>query len=206
MCIPSSSSGTFWAGWRVSLVENLSQGVCMPARTSRLAPRTFATLGVVCALLILTACSGGGTSGRGSQDTSSGGAASFTGTTLEGASFDSSALDGQPAVLWFWAPWCTVCRAEAPDVAAVAEEFSADVTFVGIAGRGEVGPMRQFVADTGTGGFEHVSDVDGTLWQQFGVVSQPSFVFVDSSGQTTLVPSGLSADELRQMTKSLLSS
>jgi len=66
--------------------------------------------------------------------------------------------------------------------------------------------MRQFVADTGTGGFQHVSDVDGALWQKFGVVSQPSFVLIDDSGHTELVPSGLSGDDLRRMTQSLLTS
>ncbi len=87
---------------------------------------------------------------------------------------------------------------------AVAAQFADEVTFVGIPGRGQVGPMRQFVADTGTSSFEHVSDVDGSLWQKFGIVSQPSFVFISSSGQTELVPSGLSADGLRQRVQSLL--
>lgn len=178
----------------------------MSKQPSRRARHTLATIVVACALLVLTACSGGGTSGGDGSGTSSAGEASFTGTTLEGVSFDSSVLAGKPAVLWFWAPWCTVCRAEAPDVAAVAEEFADEVSFVGIPGRGEVGPMRQFVDDTGTGGFQHVSDVDGALWQQFGVVSQPSFVFIDGSGHTELVPSGLSGNDLRRMTQSLLTS
>jgi thiol-disulfide isomerase/thioredoxin len=178
----------------------------MTDQPTRIRPRTLATVIVACALLVLTACSSGGASGGDGQDASSEAAMQFTGKTLEGASFDSAALAGKPSVLWFWAPWCTVCRAEAPDVAAVAAEFSDDVTFIGVPGRGEVGPMRQFVADTGTGGFKHVSDVDGTLWKQFGVVSQPSFVFIDASGQTELVPSGLSGDDLRRMTKSLVTS
>ncbi len=178
----------------------------MSKQPSRRTRHTLATIGVACALIVLTACSGGGTSGGQGSGTSTGGVASFSGTTLEGASFDSASLGGKPAVLWFWAPWCTVCRAEAPDVAAISAEFAGRVTFVGIPGRGEVGPMRQFVADTGTGGFQHVSDVSGALWQQFGVVSQPSFVFIDGSGQAELVPSGLSADDLRRKTQSLLTS
>ena len=43
---------------------------------------------------------------------------SFTAETIEGASFDGSSLAGKDAVLWFWAPWCTECRREAPFVAA----------------------------------------------------------------------------------------
>lgn len=178
----------------------------MPVRLVRLMPRMVATLVVACALLILTACSGGGASGGGGQGGSAAASLEFTGTTLDGSSFDSSTLSGKPAVLWFWAPWCTVCRAEAPDVSAVAADFADQVTFVGIAGRGEVGSMRQFVAETDTGGFEHLADVDGSLWQHFGVVAQPAFVFIDASGHTELVPSGLSAGDLRKMTQSLLTS
>ena len=37
----------------------------------------------------------------------------FTGTTLSGAPFDGASLQGKPAVLWFWTPWCPFCNAEA---------------------------------------------------------------------------------------------
>jgi hypothetical protein len=38
----------------------------------------------------------------------------FTGTTLSGGTFNGSSLQGKPAVLWFWTPWCPFCNAEAP--------------------------------------------------------------------------------------------
>ena len=40
----------------------------------------------------------------------------FTGTTLSGAPFNGAGLQGKPAVLWFWAPFCPFCNAEAPGV------------------------------------------------------------------------------------------
>lgn len=46
-------------------------------------------------------------------------------TTLAGEPFDASTVADRPVVLWFWAPWCTVCRAEAPDIAEVAAELEA---------------------------------------------------------------------------------
>ena len=40
----------------------------------------------------------------------------FTGTSLSGAPFNGASLQGKPAVLWFWTPWCPFCNAEAPSV------------------------------------------------------------------------------------------
>lgn len=97
-----------------------------------------------------------------------------------------------------------MCRAEAPDVARVADELAGEVRFVGIAGRGPVPDMQEFVSDTGTDGFTHVADSDGTLWTQFGVVSQPSFVFVSADGSAERVTGGLDAGQLRQAAESLV--
>ena len=44
----------------------------------------------------------------------------FTGTTVTGAPFNGSSLQGKPAVLWFWTPWCPFCNQEAPSVSQVA--------------------------------------------------------------------------------------
>ncbi len=127
------------------------------------------------------------------------GALEFSGTTLDGAPLDVATLAGTPVVLWFWAPWCTICRAEAPDVAEVAAEYDGRVTLLGVPGRGEVEAMRGFVADTGTEAITHVVDADGALWNRFGVVSQPAFVFVDRSGAVERFAGSLEGDDLRAM-------
>ena len=57
--------------------------------------------------------------------------------------------------------------------------------------------MRGFVSATGTDAITHVADVDGTLWTRFGVVSQPSFVFVDRSGAAQSYAGSLDAEQLR---------
>jgi thiol-disulfide isomerase/thioredoxin len=100
-------------------------------------------------------------------------------------------------VLWFWAPWCTICRVEGPDVAAVAAELQGDVTFLGVPRRGAADAMRSFVDDTGTAALQHLVDVDGTLWQRFRVVNQPSFAFVGPDGSVELFAGALGADGLR---------
>jgi len=165
----------------------------LPAR------RSLAVLVALVALLALAGCGSGSSGGSAlAADTTA-----FAGTTLKGASFDSVEDEGKPQVLWFWAPWCTVCRAESPDVADVAASFDGTVDFVGIPGRGKLPEMRTFVMETGTGGFTHVSDVDGSLWQQFGITSQPSFVFIDSDGHGTRVVGKLDAADLRSRVQRL---
>ena len=78
----------------------------------------------------------------------------FTAETVTGAHFDGASLSGKPAVLWFWAPWCPVCRRGAEGVNAAAVELGDSVTFVGVAGlSGSVDEMRAFVDDTDVQGF-----------------------------------------------------
>lgn len=130
----------------------------------------------------------------------------FTAATVEGGDLDVAALAGEPTVFWFWAPWCTVCRGEAPSVSQVAEDLDGDVTFVGVAGLGETDAMEQFVDDTGVTGFEHVIDADGSIWNGFGVVSQPSYVFVDADGETETVVGALGAEGLEDASRALIDS
>jgi thiol-disulfide isomerase/thioredoxin len=133
----------------------------------------------------------------GPGDPAPSGVLDFAGTTLGGAELDVATLTGSPVVLWFWAPWCTICRVEGPDVAEVAAEFDGRVTVLGVPGRGPVDAMQDFVADTGTRGLVHVVDPDGAIWNRFGVVSQPAFVFVDRSGAARIFSGSLGPDALR---------
>lgn len=159
-------------------------------------PTRRALLIVVAALAFaLSACS---------SPASARAALEFGGPTVDGGRFEAASLTGKPAVLWFWAPWCSVCRAEGPGVAAVAHEFEGRVAFVGVPGLGQVPDMKTFVGDTGTGAFTHVVDADGALWQRFGVVAQPAFAFVGADGTVRTVAGGMDADSLRQATGALL--
>lgn len=129
----------------------------------------------------------------------------FTAATLAGPELDVSRLAGEPVVLWFWTPWCTICRVEGPDVADVAADLHGDVTFLGVPGRGSAADMRSFVHDTGTGSLQHLVDVDGSLWQRFRVVNQPSFAFVGADGSVEVFAGALGAEQLRVRASALSS-
>lgn len=149
--------------------------------------------------LVLAACGGGdGGGGDGSAGTvaPADGPPAFSAATLAGDEVDSASFAGSPTVLWFWAPWCTICRAEAPDVAEVTEAFAGEVALYGVAGRGEVPAMEEFVSDTGTGGITHVVDDDGSIWTDYGVAAQPAFAFISAEGEVEVFVGSLSRDDL----------
>ncbi len=115
----------------------------------------------------------------------------FTGTTLSGAPFNGSSLQGKPAVLWFWTPWCPFCNQEAPNVSRVAAA-NPDVTFVGVAARSDVGAMQNFVSKYNLN-FTNLDDADGSIWARFNVPWQPAYLFVKPDGSSTFVNNPTSA-------------
>ncbi|MFT7869089.1 MULTISPECIES: redoxin domain-containing protein [Amycolatopsis] len=122
----------------------------------------------------------------------------FTAQTVDGGRFAGESLAGKAAVLWFWAPWCPKCRAEAPRVAASARAAAGRVTFVGVAAQDELPAMKEFVADHALGGFVHLADVDASIWTRFGVTYQPAYAFIKPDGTVDVVKEQLSEPALAE--------
>jgi thiol-disulfide isomerase/thioredoxin len=110
----------------------------------------------------------------------------FTAKTVEGKKFSSKVLaNKKPTVFWFWAPWCAICKNESANLVAAAEQYKGKVNFVGIGALGNQTEMQEFVTHTGTSIFTNLNDADGKLWNRFGVVIQPTLIFVDAKGKIT---------------------
>lgn len=121
----------------------------------------------------------------------------FSATTVDGASFDARTLAGQDAVFFFWAPSCPICRAEAPELAAVAAEYD-DLELVGVAHTGSLADMQSFVETTGLDAVTNVADESGEVWTRFGVTYQYTYAFVDDSGAVEVVSGPFDESELRE--------
>ncbi|MEP6651470.1 MAG: redoxin domain-containing protein [Lapillicoccus sp.] len=113
----------------------------------------------------------------------------FAATTVDGKTFRGADLLGRRTVLWFWAPWCTICARNAADVKAAAEALGPDVTVVGVAGlSASSADMRGFVERGGLQGLTHLADTTGDLYARFGVTQQDTYVAVTPDGTYTAYP------------------
>ena len=133
--------------------------------------------------------------GGGNPDISLTEALSVQMPTVSGEVIDVSQYLGQDVVLWFWAPWCSWCNAEAPRVKAAAEQFDGQVEIIGVAGVSDEESMALFVNRHELRDLTHLADLDGRFWRSLDVTYQPWWIFIDDSGQVVLNWQGRLSDE-----------
>lgn len=84
----------------------------------------------------------------------------FGGTTIDGEAFDSADIAGEVAVVNFWYAGCAPCRAEAPMLQEVFEEYEGEgATFVGVNVRDQAATAASFERDYGIT-YPSILDVD----------------------------------------------
>jgi hypothetical protein len=74
-----------------------------------------------------------------------------------------------------------------------------------VAGRDGLDPINEFIDEYDVGEFEHIVDETGAIWANFEIVSQPSFIFLDASGELTSYLGALGVDGLSEHLDSLTS-
>lgn len=127
----------------------------------------------------------------------------FSAKTVGGDDISGAQLAGQPTVMWFWAPWCSTCKREAPTVAKAAQQ-NPDVQFVGVAALDEVPAMQDFIDTYKIGDFPNIADTNGAVWQRFGVTNQPAFAFIGADGSVDVVVSSLGSEALETRISTLV--
>lgn len=116
-------------------------------------------------------------------------------------------LHGRPVVVTLFASWCTACRGELPEMAAVSTALKGRVTFAGIDSE-ENGDGLAMARQGGIDGWPLAIDVGGTqasgLHDALGARGMPVTAFYDSSGRLlTVVFGAIGEDDLRSRILSL---
>jgi thiol-disulfide isomerase/thioredoxin len=112
----------------------------------------------------------------------------WSGVTESGFGLESSALEGKVVVMNWWYAACAPCRAEAPDLVALYEEFNPQgVEFVGVNVRDSAATALAFDRNFGIEFPSVMDSTSGTVSMAFtGVVSPaavPTTIVIDKQGR-----------------------
>ncbi len=132
-------------------------------------------------------------------------APNFTLNLLDGSTLAFSDLDGQIAVLNFWATWCAPCEDELPDLQAIWNEYqNRGVAFVGIAIQEDTAEVQEMISRLGVT-YPQGMDPEERISTAYGITGVPETFMIDSRGQVAYVHIGpVSAEELREELDTLL--
>ncbi|MGQ0630844.1 MAG: TlpA family protein disulfide reductase [Sporichthyaceae bacterium] len=97
----------------------------------------------------------------------------------------SLAVAGKPTLLWFWAPHCPFCKAEAPKVLDFQAKYGDDIEVIGLGAQDDLDQAEGFLAETKTAGLKMVWDSSGKSWVHFRVTNQPTVIVLNPAGKVT---------------------
>jgi cytochrome c biogenesis protein CcmG/thiol:disulfide interchange protein DsbE len=106
--------------------------------------------------------------------------------------FDFSSLEGDVAVVNFWASWCLSCRDEHETLLQAAAQYTdLGVTFVGVMVQDQPGNGTRFLDELGRGDpYVYVDDDRSRVSLEFGVLGVPETFFIDRDGTIVAKVSG----------------
>lgn len=149
--------------------------------------RLAITLAALTVVLVLGAC-GGRETGAGGEAASAAAPPSLKIPAIDGSgtvSLEALTASGRPTLLWFWAPWCEICNAEAAGIERLARRARGKLQVIAIGGRDEIAAGREFVARHRLRSPVVLFDKAEAAWEAYGIGPQPAAVLLDERGRET---------------------
>jgi thiol-disulfide isomerase/thioredoxin len=123
-------------------------------------------------------------------DLAAGPAPALAGTLLDGRPFDLAQLQGRPALVYFWASWCGVCKAMQHNIDALQN----DVPMVSVALQsGDAAEVRRYLAEKGSR-MPTLLDEDGALAARYGLRGVPAAFVLGPDGGIRYTALGYSTE------------
>jgi peroxiredoxin len=103
--------------------------------------------------------------------------------SLEGTSYKLPILERKPAVVFFWASWCSGCNKEAPEMVKMHEQYKdkVDIYGVNLTHMDTVEDAEKFKEKYGIP-FPVLMDKKGEAAEAYKVRGTPTTVFIDTHG------------------------
>ena len=82
------------------------------------------------------------------------------------------------------------------------EQFAGQIEIIGVGGSTtSEADLERFIGGYGVTDLEHVSDTDNSIWERYGVFSQPIYAFIDDDGsvEVTRLPVAELPDRIEQL-------
>lgn len=108
----------------------------------------------------------------------------FNVSSLDGEHFSNFKLEGERALLMFWAPWCGVCRRELPKLSKYyTQDMPNDLQILTIASSASRGEVEQYVNEhPRTFVFPTAYDANKSIGKDFNIRAFPTYVLLDEDG------------------------
>ncbi len=108
----------------------------------------------------------------------------FNVSSLDGEHFSNFKLEGEQALLMFWAPWCGVCQRELPKISKFyTHDMPNDLQVLTIASSASRREVEHYVNEhTQTFVFPTAYDADKSIAKDFNIRAFPTYVLLDENG------------------------
>ena len=101
---------------------------------------------------------------------------------LRGPRVDLASLRGKPALINFWASWCTPCKQETPELERLAKEAPRQARVVGVDWNDTTPNATAFIREYGLT-YPILRDASSKVGNRFGLTGLPTTFVLDSKGQ-----------------------
>jgi cytochrome c biogenesis protein CcmG, thiol:disulfide interchange protein DsbE len=101
---------------------------------------------------------------------------------LQGPRVDLASLHGKPALVNFWASWCTPCKQEAPELQRLARTLPDQARLVGVDWNDTTANATEFIREHALT-YPILRDGSNEVGDRFGITGLPTTFVLDSRGQ-----------------------